>query len=210
MNLISHVQQAFEKAELFQSKISQEIKDLEGMTGEKTRHFYNNLLNMPDVRYLEIGVWKGSSCCAAMFGNACMIDLIDDFSGFGSPVDEFRENLSKYTGRNAIRVHQEDCFKFDISKFDRKFNIYLFDGDHSHESQRKGLEYYLPAMEDEFIFIIDDWNFEQAREGTFKAVEDNKLNVRHFREIRTSKDNSFNGDAKGWWNGIAVFIFKKL
>lgn len=207
--MIEHVEQSFAKAELFQSKISQEIKDLQGMTGEKTRHFYNNLLSMPDACYLEIGVWKGSSCCAAMFGNNANIKLIDDFSGFGSPHAEFEQNLVKFLGANSVGFFKEDCFKFDLSKFDYKFNIYLFDGDHSHESQRKGLEYYLPAMQDEFIFIVDDWNWEQVREGTFRAIEDNKLNVKHFREQRTSNDNHFKDDAKGWWNGIAVFILKK-
>ena len=28
---------------------------MDGMTGKKTRHFYNNLLNTEDARYLEIG-----------------------------------------------------------------------------------------------------------------------------------------------------------
>ena len=37
------------------------------MTGIKTRHFYNNILNTDDARYLEIGAWKGSSICSAMY-----------------------------------------------------------------------------------------------------------------------------------------------
>lgn len=32
---------------------------MDGMSGIKTRHFYNNLLNYYDARYLEIGTWKG-------------------------------------------------------------------------------------------------------------------------------------------------------
>lgn len=50
---IQHVEECFKKAENLESKISQEIKDMEGMTGEMTRHLYNNLLTMDDVRYLE-------------------------------------------------------------------------------------------------------------------------------------------------------------
>ena len=49
------------------SKINEEIIKLEGMTGTKTRHFYNNLLSsIENPVYLEIGTWKGSSLCAAM------------------------------------------------------------------------------------------------------------------------------------------------
>lgn len=208
-SLVDHVEISFERAELLQSKISQDIKDMEGMTGEKTRHFYNNLLTMPDARYLEIGVWKGSSCCAAMFGNKAKIDLIDDFSGFGSPKDEFMSNLVKYKDKNDVIFNEVDCFKIDPNLLRHKFNIFLFDGDHSHESQRKGLEYYLPVMEDEFIFIIDDWNWKQVRTGTKQAIRDNNLEVLYMKEIFTNNNDEFNNDAKGWWNGICCVILKK-
>ena len=58
------------------SNISQEIIDLDGMSGTKTRHFYNNLLNTDDARYLEIGVWKGSSTCSAMYKNKANVICI--------------------------------------------------------------------------------------------------------------------------------------
>ena len=63
---INHVNKSFENAENNVSKLSSEILSLDGMTGNKTRHFYNNILNIDDARYLEIGTWKGSSLCSAM------------------------------------------------------------------------------------------------------------------------------------------------
>lgn len=64
---------AFENAENKISKITEEIIKMEGMSGTKTRHFYNNLLNTEDARYLEIGSWKGSSVCSAMCGNKAKV-----------------------------------------------------------------------------------------------------------------------------------------
>ena len=46
MQLVSeikeHIETAFENAEKYESKISQEILNIDGMSGKKTRHFYNN------------------------------------------------------------------------------------------------------------------------------------------------------------------------
>ena len=42
-DLSSHVEYAFEQAEQGVSNITPDIIAMEGMTGKKTRHFYNNL-----------------------------------------------------------------------------------------------------------------------------------------------------------------------
>ena len=59
----NHILKSFENAEKNISKITNDIIMIDGMTGIKTRHFYNNLINYKDSRYLEIGTWKGSSVC---------------------------------------------------------------------------------------------------------------------------------------------------
>ena len=46
---------AFQNAGNNVSKVTNDILVMEGMSGTKTRHFYNNLLNIEDARYLEIG-----------------------------------------------------------------------------------------------------------------------------------------------------------
>ena len=83
------IETAFLNAENKISKITNEIINMEGMSGTKTRHFYNNLLNTEDARYLEIGTWKGSSVCSAMYGNTAKIICIDNWSEFGGPKNEF-------------------------------------------------------------------------------------------------------------------------
>ena len=52
---IQAIQNALTKASLYDSKLSNEIFLLDGMSGYMTRCFYNNLCSMNDVRYLEIG-----------------------------------------------------------------------------------------------------------------------------------------------------------
>ena len=108
---IKHVEHALNNADQNISFISEEIKSIEGMTGEKTRHFYNNLLNMDDARYLEIGTWKGSSVCSAMYGNKADIICIDNWLLFDGPKQDFLNNFNKFMGNNRGLFIEEDCFK---------------------------------------------------------------------------------------------------
>lgn len=87
---------------------------MDGMSGTKTRHFYNNLLNYQDARYLEIGTWKGSSVCSAMCGNKGTIVCIDNWCQFGGPKEEFLTNFYKHKGDNNAIFIENDCYKIDV------------------------------------------------------------------------------------------------
>lgn len=94
---------AFSNAEQNISKITSEIIQLEGFSGTKTRHFYNNLL-VDGARYLEIGTWKGSSVCSAMYGNKATVVCIDNWSEFGGPKDEFLVNFENSKVKTTQRL----------------------------------------------------------------------------------------------------------
>lgn len=209
---IAHVEECFAKADRNESKINDEIIAMDGMTGTKTRHLYNNLVSMPGTKYLEIGVWKGSSSCAAMFRNNAYCVFMDNWAAFGGPKEEFLANFNKFKGINNAEFIEADCFNHQ-EVFGTKFNIYLFDGDHSERSQYLGVELYLPVLEDVFIFIVDDWNCPEVRNGTKGAFAANSLEIVWEKEIRLTEDDSFTKDqdvAKNtWWNGVACFIIKK-
>jgi hypothetical protein len=184
---------------------------MEGMTGTKTRHFYNNLLNKEDARYLEIGTWKGSSVCSAMCDNNAMVVCIDNWSEFGGPMNEFLVNFNKYKGTNNARFIEQDCFKVDTDLLP-KINIYLYDGEHSHNSHFKALVHYYKCLDDVFIFIVDDWNWKQVRDGTMHSLELLDLKVLYSKEIRLTNDDSHTETElakKTWHNGIYVAILKK-
>ena len=203
---------AFDNAENGISKITDEIINMEGMSGTKTRHFYNNLLNIDDGRYLEIGCWKGSSVCSAMCGNNAKIICIDNWSEFGGPKDEFLMNFEKFKGVNDAIFIENDCYKIDISSFP-KFNIYMYDGNHTNESHYKALLHYYGCLDDIFIFIVDDWNWKDVRDGTINSIKKLNLKVLYEREIKTTNDDTHpkwgSPEQKDWHNGIYVSILKK-
>lgn len=205
------IDHAFKIADQKESKISQEIKDMEGMSGIKTRHFYNQLLAMEDARYLEIGTWKGSSCCAAMYGNRAKIVCIDNWSGFGGPKHQFLQNLAKFKGENEVVFIEGNCFEIDAQHLPR-FNIFMYDGDHSFDSHYRVLPYYINNLDDIFIFIVDDWNWSLTREGTIRSIETLNLEILYQRNVRLTCNDTHtetNLAKTTWWNGIYVAILKK-
>jgi predicted O-methyltransferase YrrM len=202
------VDTAFKNAENNISKITNDIIEMEGMTGKKTRHFYNNMLNTEDARYLEIGTWKGSSVCSAMCGNKAQVLCIDNWSEFAGPKDDFLYNFEKFKGDNNASFIEKDCYTIDVSLLP-KFNIYMYDGNHSVESHYKALSYYYNCLDDIFIFIVDDWNCKEVREGTFNSIKDLNLKVLYEKEIGSTFDNSVTNLSQEWWNGMYVCILQK-
>jgi hypothetical protein len=212
LELKQHIENAFKNAGKGVSKVTGEILTMEGMSGKKTRHFYNNLMNKDDARYLEIGTWKGSSVCSAMCGNKATVVCIDNWSEFGGPKSEFLTNFNKYKGNNNANFIEQDCFTVDTSHLP-KFNIYMYDGNHAEDSHYKALIHYYNCLDTTFIFIVDDWNWKEVRDGTLNSFKQLNLTVLYSREIKTTNDNSCvsrgSPEQQEWHNGIYVAILQK-
>ena len=212
LELKQHIENAFENAEKGVSKVTGEILTMEGMSGKKTRHFYNNLMNKDDARYLEIGTWKGSSVCSAMCENKATVVCIDNWSEFGGPKNEFLHNFNKYKGKNDASFIEQDCYTVDVSKLP-KFNVYMYDGNHTEDSHYKALIQYYNCLDDTFIFIVDDWNWLEVREGTIASLKELNLTVLYHKEIRTTNNNTHppwgSTEQQQWHNGIYVAILQK-
>ena len=214
-DLIEHLLESFENAQEEKSKISDEILEMEGYSGSRTRHFYNNLLSMEGAKYLEVGTWKGSTICAAMCGNEADVICIDNWSQFPGPSGEsikevFEANFTRWKGKNRATFIEGDCFDLNKDLISKR-NIYLYDGEHSYESHYKALTYYIDCMEDEFIFICDDWTWDVVRLATTDAMRDLKLKVLYQNEIRYEREKVVSkpyAEAM-WWNGIYFAVLKK-
>jgi len=205
------IDESFKNAENYMSKINDEILNIPGMSGKKTRHFYNNLLNIPDARYLEIGTWQGSTVCSAMYGNKATVVCIDNWSQFGGPKREFLLNFEKYKGDNKATFIEKNCFEVDISILPH-FNIFMYDGDHVEDCHYKSLFHYYDCLDDIFIYIVDDWNWSEVRDGTLNSINKLNLEILYKKEIRLTSDNSHTPEveaANTWWNGIFVALLKK-
>jgi hypothetical protein len=67
-------------------------------------------------------------------------------------------------------------------------------------------------MDDVFIFVVDDWNEEPVRTGTFDAIRDLNLKILWSKEIRLTNNNKHTPPEEAhatWWNGMYVAVLSK-
>ncbi len=217
MDRVKHVIKCFNAANTWQSKLSEEVFALEGMSGYKTRVFYNELCSLEfegrPTQYLEVGAWKGSTLCSALYKNSnCHGTVIENWALFGGPKNEFDHHVKYFGLDDRVSVFEEDVFSFDISKIQNKIDIYLYDGDHDEISQYKGITHMWDALADTAIIIVDDWNAPHVRKGTFDGLKDVRANVIEKFEITYTHDGQPTPmpiAIREFWNGIGVFVVSK-
>ena len=190
-------------------KISNEVLTMAGMSGKMYRKIINNLVEaMPDPRYLETGSLKGSTVCSAMYGNKVKVGCIESWHW------DWREEFKKNT--DSVRTDDIDFnfFESDFRGVDYnnigKYNIYMFDGPHSARDQYDGVVFAQPALDDNHILIIDDWNWDEVRHGTWSAIQYLELKVTSMLEVYTLNHSAENGNEQGdWHNGYLMAVIEK-
>jgi hypothetical protein len=217
-SLIKHVKDSVEKAEKGMSNIKANtehgdfILNYQGYTGTTTRHFYNNICNRDQVRYLEIGTWSGSSSISAVYKNNIHALFIDNWSQFNGSANVFTRVIKRFSGDSKCFLLESDCWEVD-KRYIGKFNVYLYDGAHDEVDHFKALDYYLESMEDTFIYIVDDWNWQEVRDGTMRAIRENGLVVEYeyskILDDSETKDMPNHLGKSSWWNGIGVFVLSQ-
>lgn len=195
------------------SNIDPAVISLHGMSGRKYRHFINNLIRKANnPHYLEIGSWAGSTLCSAISNNALRATAIDNWSMFGGPKESFEANLARFrTSKAYVNFIESDFRQLDYTTLG-PFNVYLFDGPHEYKDQYDALAFAKPALADTFIFIVDDWNWEEVRRGTQNAITELNFEVAYSVEIRTSLDGSHpevSHENSDWHNGYLLSVLRK-
>jgi hypothetical protein len=244
--LVTAVERSLMQTQLGISKLEKSIFFLNGMSSPKVRHFLNNLCELPDTRYLEIGSWRGSTIISALYHNHTTVSEaigIDNFSEFhsthanglifnvnplinmldadgqrfflsaASPKEELIEKSDFFlpTKPQRFNFYDDDCFSDTIlhqlktAHSQTRINTYFYDGGHDRQSQFKAFTEYDFILDDEFIAIVDDWNAEGVKEGTFEAFT--SLGYRVVKEWELPANS--NGDIYNWWNGLYVAVIEK-
>jgi hypothetical protein len=206
---VNHVKASLEAAEYNFSKLSKEIIYLQGASGIKTRHFFNNLLQMNMAKYLEIGVGNGSLTSAAMYNNTAKIFCIDNWSECSR--ESFMENYKKFKGSNYTKIFDESYQSVDTTKLS-KFNILLYDATLDYNDIYGALPHFINCMEDVFVYIVDDINWRYIHAAAKKSIEDLKLTILFEKEIYLTEDETHTPmqlARESWWNGLYVVVLKK-
>lgn len=220
------IKTSFENANNHQSKLTEDILKMEGMTGKKTRHFYNNLLEHKNkLNYLEIGVWRGSSFTSAMYKNTNVTGLaVDDFDpNYGGPnsgienYNLFVKNTTSFLiNKEKYNILTEEFYKIEPEKLP-KFDVYLYDGDHGENFHYDAFKKMYSCFADICIVIIDDFNWLEVQQGTERAKKELGTTIPYKIIYETDVKYTTNGETtpmdiakEEFWNGIYVCVLEKI
>jgi hypothetical protein len=207
------VKNSFDQAQAGRGKLDKRLLSFRGASGRKYRLFINTLIgSLSDARYMEIGSYTGSTLSATIAGNKVTALVIDNWSLFGGPVKDFMHNVATFRGPAArVSILESDFRAVDYQHIG-KFNVYMFDGPHTDQDHYDAVNLALPALDDSFVLLIDDWDWGQVRSGTLRAIHDNGLKLDLSIEIRTTLDGTtppIGAERSDWHNGYLLAVVSR-
>lgn len=208
---INHIENCISKADMGISKLTTDILQIEGFSGNKTRHLYNNICDIDNATYLEVGTYMGSSFISSMYKNNINGIAVDNWSEFNGPKIKCLNNIKKYLlGTNNIKIIEKDFMELSFNDIGCLIDIYLYDGQHTYEAQKNAITYMQQFLSDLSIIIIDDFRrdqeWKQVVEGTMDGFEQSGLKILHKKSIFSLQEA--NG-RNTYWNGCGIFLCQK-
>ena len=191
-----------------------------GLTSPRVRHFLNNICSQEGAVYLEVGVFAGSTFCAAIENNDMVaayandnwtqpnlkperedleFDVTGDMETFISNVERVSSNLDF-----DISVLDGDAQSLDASNFQHKVNVIFYDGDNNPSVMFQFFNNMDQYTDDVFTLIIDDANMESNVKVTKEFVESKDWKILYERELLNGME-----DDTMWWNGLYVLVLSK-
>lgn len=212
--LISHAERSYENSFNGYSKLPNEILSMEGMSGQKTRHLYNNICSIDNANYLEIGTYKGSSFVSSLYKNSINAVAVDNWSEFNGPKNDFIRNVDTFCPGQKYNFIEKNSFKIsesDIKQFYNSVDIYLYDGCHKYESHKMAITHFSKFLSKYSIIMIDDWRndnlWERVQRGTYDGLQESGLIVHKKIEKITLQEST--GPLE-YWNGFGLFVCEKI
>lgn len=207
MDKIELIKEAIKKAENGQSKLTQEILDLPSYSSHKIKHLLNNLGEIGKY-YLEVGLHKAGTFVAANYKNDMKAHGYDNYSEFAENglAKQLAYQFTQTYLTNTYTISEKDIFDYYLFVNDGDgFDFYLYDGNHTDWAQKKALTHLYNWLSDEFIFCVDDYDWEAVQRGTQEGIKECGLEVLFEQHLTSGKE----GDADNWWNGFYVALLKK-
>lgn len=216
--LVEVALESFNKSANLDSNFKHSRFNIDGLSSNRVRHMLNYICSFKDTKYLEVGVYHGSTFCAAIQNNqikAYAVDtweekklqpFVDGKLSFKSncSVDVFEKNLKNYLGSNEVKVINKKAEAIDSSDVQDKVNVIFYDGSHELQDQKKVLTNLLDVTDSTFLLLVDDANFEGVIDASEQFVKENNLTVLFERKLLNDIE-----DDTMWWNGLHMLVLQK-
>jgi len=185
------------------------IRIIPGMSGQRFRKLLNGLAQIPiSGSYLEIGTFKGSTACSALYKSQRSAILIDNWSEFGGPKKIAQENLNRFCSGSAILFMDLEFSEFYRAPVNQKIFLYFYDGGHSFEEQRLAVDLINSLNFDNLIFVVDDFSWETVQKATSEGLRFlNSVVVKTWTILPSENDELFRYGE--WHNGYFICLISK-
>lgn len=198
--LIFHIKHSIREAEREISRLSSHHLLLEGRESCKTRHFLNHLCTLKNSCFLHIGCTSFSTWLSSLFTNE----------------ESVLEALLLCTPSEVDFCHFSMHPKFRILDFSLFFsakhpifkspvNIIFFDPDHFFVKHEKAFFHCKDSLDDLFILIVMDWNWQKVQRATRHLLEQCCFKIIFNEEL----PESFNPIRGSFWDGILVALVRR-
>lgn len=210
MNLTQIIDDAVDKADNNQSKLSDEQAGITGFSSTKIRHLYNNIVSTVDkARYLEVGLFTGSTFVAALWDNsyecAWGFDNWSQLWGWKKKKlrNKFYDRMEEFNLDGKINIIEQDFFKDAPSVHGvSNVNVYMYDALHTKEAQYNAITHVKDILADQVIIMIDDSDRRHVFESTDKGIATLPHKIVHSRRM-TSRHHT-RGPGHEWWEGVYI------
>jgi hypothetical protein len=154
----------------------------------------------PGEVFVNIGVWNGFTLLSGMVTNPDKVCIgVDNFSQFGGPKDVFLTRFKQFRSRDH-RFYDMDYKDYFTTVHREPIGFYLYDGEHSYQSQLDGLRVAEPFFGSNCIVMVDDTNVPEPREATLDFLQQSPNRYEMVLDATTSGNNH-----PTWWNGVILF-----
>lgn len=196
---------------------NQKDYDLSGLSSNRVRTLLNSICSDSTVKYLEVGAYLGSTFCAAIENNSIEAYAVDNWSTANlkpyknkltfietASIDKFKENIINTNSNCVVKIVNKNCLFASTEDVPSKINCVFYDGDHEYHQQLASLNAINNLVDNTFILILDDANFEGVVSSANKFIEQNKYTVLFERKILNDIE-----DETMWWNGLYILVLQK-
>lgn len=193
----AHIQSCLVNAKQGISGLGEDVHVFDGTAGVQTWHFFNNLLSMPDARYLEVGMAGNNGLellCAGLMGNSA---TVLSFANTGlTDVSGRMALLDTYRGSNNVTVSTK---RIDLVDFSRvpKMNVV---GDANGALGVVGA-----CLDDVFVYATGDWNDLEKQGRVRDMIGGLGWKIMWEKEIFTPGEGF-----PTWGNGVFVGVVSKV
>jgi hypothetical protein len=213
---IEAIKNAITRADQMQSNMPLTALEVPFLGSLKIRALLNNLGALA-THIADIGSHKGGSMCSMLAGNANIksataIDCwASDETNEDKAYPQFIENAMKFKSESTeLNVIVSDCWEVDVASIPSKIDLYSYDAGHSKEDQKKALIYYKGMLADEFIYLCDDWEYGDVKEGTIEGIAEGGYDILFQQELLNPPGTYENDHLnEHWWRGYYVALLKK-